>query len=183
MTSCMPYSESYNMKHMTHIRDIRGPNVRFSDSNSKQSRGELKINQSSIMGTIANNPNFSKFRYILKLSNLQGIYNDPQANFTLFVPSDKELSKIPEGVFTNMDDATARHIVHSSTLRNRITSTLLEDSPASYFVTMSRINKLFITNINGETLINNSLKVIEKNIECNNGLIHVVDGLLWPTMI
>jgi uncharacterized surface protein with fasciclin (FAS1) repeats len=170
MTSCGPYSQSNNFTSMTHIQDLRG------------SLPRKEYTRDSLTDIISRNQDFSKFKYILKLSKLDGIYNDPQANFTLFVPSDKELANVPEGVFTNMDDATARHIIQASTLRNRITGILLEDSPASYFVTMCRINKLFITNVNGETYVD-SARVIQKDIECGNGIIHVIDRLIWPLMI
>ena len=171
MTSIGPYSQSYNMTHMQNIPDLRG---------CLPKQGYFP---GSIMDIIDKHPDFTKFNYMMKLSKLNGIYNDPQANFTVLVPSDRALVHIPEGVFINMDDAVARHIIRASTMNNRITSELLEDSPATYFVTMNRIAKLFVSNINGITYVNNDLRVIHKDMEANNGLLHVIDGLIWPDMI
>jgi uncharacterized surface protein with fasciclin (FAS1) repeats len=144
---------------------------------------EEKQCPTSISGIIEQNSNFSKFKYILELSGLKGIYNASQADFTLLVPSDKSLSNIPEGIFLNMDNATARHIVQSSTLRRRIPIELLEDSPAAYFQTKVPHNPLFITNMNGITYINNSIRIIQSNIEGSNGIIHVIDNLIIPYII
>lgn len=171
MTSIGPYTQSYNFTHMWDIPDLRG---------CLPKKGYTK---NSLMDLISNTPGFSKFKYIIKLAKMDGIYNADQADFTLFVPSDRALANLPEEVLLNMDDATARNIVMASTLNRRITGELLADSPASYFVTRSRQNKLFITNISGQTYINNDLKVIDTDIEADNGLIHVVDGLIWPVMV
>ena len=171
MTSIGPYTQSYNFTHMWDIRDLRGclPKKGYCEN--------------SLMDIIAKTPGFSKFKYIIKLAKMDGIYNADQADFTLFVPSDKALADLPEGVLTNMDDATARNIVMASTLNRRITGELLADSPACSFITRSRINKLWVTNISGQTYLNNDIKVVDTDIEASNGLIHVVDGLIWPLMV
>ena len=83
----------------------------------------------------------------------------------------------------NMDQSTARNIIKSSMLNRRITSDLLEDSPAAYFLTTHPPNRLFVTNISGHTHINNDTNVINKNIQAINGIIHVVDKMLWPLII
>jgi len=141
------------------------------------------IPPTSLLGIITSHQDFRKFKYVLNLSGMADRYADPQADFTLFVPSDATISKIPEEIFINMDSSVARTIVRTSTLKRRIPSELLEDSPATNFITTDPINKLFITNISGQTSINNSINVIHKDQVASNGLIHVVDGLLWPVMI
>lgn len=172
MTSIGPYTQSYDLSHMYSIPDLR-------------SIGPVKQNilPSSILGIINSHPDFRKFKYILNLSGLSDRYADPQESFTLFVPSDATISKIPEEIFINMDSSVARNIVKTSTLKRRIPSELLEDSPASHFITTDPINKLFITNISGRTVLNECINIIHKDQPACNGIIHVVDGLLWPAMI
>ncbi len=171
MVSIGPYSESLNFTHMFNQRDLRGPLPL-----RKETPGSLSY-------LIAFHPDFSRFRYMLRLAKLDGLYNDIQADFTVFIPSDKALEHIPPGVFTNMDDATARHIILSSTLNRRITRDILEDSPASYFITRDPTNRLFITNISGRTYLNNDINVIHKDLEASNGIIHVIDALIIPLII
>lgn len=171
MVSIGPYSESMNFRHMFDIPDLRGH------------LPHREPCPTSLTGIIQNHPDFSRFRYMLNLANLESTYNDPQANFTLFIPSDKALSYIDNGVFTNMDKGIARHIVKSSTLRRKITSAILADSPASWLHTNDPPNRLFVTNLNGRTYINNTINVIHKDMEATNGIIHVIDDLIWPDII
>ena len=168
MVSPGPSHEEMNFTYMFDMPDLRGP------------LPEIKYNKDSIMSKLNDNADYSKFKYIIKLANLDGIYSDIQANFTLFVPSDKALSHINDNVFINMDLLTARNIIRSSTLKRRITGAILEDSPRSWFHTLDPRNRLLVTNNNGETFLNNNIKVIHTNISASNGMIHVIDNLLWP---
>ena len=172
MVSMAPTTQSYDLSHMYLIPDLR-------------SVGPVKeiINPNSLLGIINSHEDFKKFKYILNLSGMSGRYADPQGDFTVFVPSDVAISHIPEEIFINMDSNTARAIVKSSTLKRRIPSELIEDSPATKFITTDPINKLFITNISGNTTINECINIVHKDMMSSNGIIHVVDGLLWPVII
>ena len=96
---------------------------------------------------------------------------------TLFVPSDQHLLAKGIGV-TNLDIGSARNIVNASALNRRITRDILEDSPASYFLTRNPSIRLFISNINDRTYINNNVNIIHKDMICTNGIIHVIDSML-----
>jgi uncharacterized surface protein with fasciclin (FAS1) repeats len=137
------------------------------------------------MYLIENHPDFSKFRYIIKLAVMDNLLDNLQANFTLFVPSDSDLKyrNIPEDFYVNMDQGTARHIVLSSLLDNRVPSELIKDSPAMYFITNDPPNRLFMTNINNKTRINNAFNIVHFDIVCTNGIIHVVDGMINPLQL
>ena len=86
-------------------------------------------------------------------------YDALQANCTFFAPPDEYLRHIPEGVFVNMDRGTARSLIMSLTLDRRIPYVLLADSPIATYNTRLIPNKLFITNVNGDMYINNTIKV------------------------
>lgn len=171
MVSMGPATQSYNFSHMWNTKDLRGCLPKEVDY------------PTSLMSIINKHPDFSKFRYMVKLAKLEGIFNSTQADFTIFVPSDKAIAGLGDSVFMNMDDAIARHIVKSSTLDRKIPSELLEDSPAAYFLTKDPPNRLFITNISGRTYINNDINIIHKDMQAVNGLIHVIDKLIWPEII
>lgn len=173
MVSIGPNSQSLDFNSMYFMNDLRG------DLPKKV------FNSNSITSKLFNDPNFTKFSYILKLSNLENLYSDNQADFTLFAVSDKSLTNMNENIFINMDRAVARHIILSSSLERRITGDLLSYSPASYFLTRNKpnISRLFVSNINDTTYINNDIQVLEKDILCKNGIIHIVDNLIYPIMI
>ena len=171
MVSNGPNSAYLRMTHMYDFVDLR-----------KFNKQEPSYNKNSLMDIISCNPNYSIFLYILRLSKLDNLYNDLQANFTLFVPKNEFISG-HDSIFLNMDRYTAMNIVKNLTLNNIITSDLLEDSPASYFLTNNRSSKLLITNVNNVTKINNTIEIIEKNIPANNVIIHTINGLVIPQMI
>ena len=129
---CAPNSQSYDFTSMFDMTD---------------KRGILPITKpcpGTLLDVIENTPDFSKFNYLVKLANQQEVLNSSQANFTIFVPSDKMLRNISDNVFTNMDATTAWYIVKSSMIKNKIPSEILEDSPAAYFYTLSEANRLAI---------------------------------------
>ena len=173
MTSIGPNCQRYNFTHMFDFVDLRG---KFP---------QKKYKTGSIMYLIENHPDFSKFCYIIKLAVMDDVLDNLLADFTLFVPSDSELKyrNITEDFYVNMDQGTARHIVLSSLLDTRIPSEILKDSPATYLTTKDPPNRLFITNINDKTRINNLFSVIHFDIVCNNGIIHVVNGMINPLQL
>ena len=83
------------------------------------------INPNSVLGFVQKNPNYSTFAQILKISGLESIYNDPQLNSTVFVPSDKHLKNNVN--IHGMDQGTAAGIVKFSTLNRVIDSKLIKD--------------------------------------------------------
>jgi len=170
MTSCGPYSQRYNFTHMFDINGVNGkipPKI---------------YTKGSIMYLINTHPDFNYFSYIIRLAELDIILDNIQADFTLFVPSDTEIKmkyKYDDFLLT-MDQSTAKSIVLSSLLDYRIPSEILQNSPASYFNTKYPPNRLFVTNINANTRINNFMNVIHFDIICTNGIIHVVNKLMNP---
>ena len=166
MVSTGPYSQSNNFTHMFDFVDLRGNSFPEKDDNN------------SLMGVINNNPNFSKFKYIVERARMTETLRDQQSHFTLFIPPDNTISGLE---IKEMDISMARHIVRSAMIDRKITSELLEDSKASYFITRSKPNNLFINNINGITYINGDIQIIQKDIITGNGIIHVIDNIIMPS--
>lgn len=171
MTSIGPYSEKTNLSHMYDKVDLRGPLPQKIDT------------QRTISWFISKTPEFSKFRYILRLSKLDNMLCEQGSKYTVFVPTDESLSHIPENVFLNMDVLTARNIIQASILKRQITSDILSDSPCSYFMTLNPHTRLLITNFYGQTSINKNINLIKTDIMTINGIIHVTNGLIKPTDI
>lgn len=167
MTAQYPCAPRFDMTHMYNMRDSRGclPKKAYCEN--------------SIMGIIEKNPDFSKFRYLIKLAKLDGSLNDPQANVTVFVPSDKAIAPLGDSWCVNADLGWAFNLVRTSTVNRRITLELLAQSPAFYLLTRNDPNRLFLSNISGKTLINNDVCVLAE-IPCTNGSIIVVDKLILP---
>lgn len=172
MTSIGPYSKSYDQTHMYDFTDSR-----------RYPRRDIKYCPQTLMGIINTTKELSIASYIVKLANYDGILNDKQANFTMFLPSDTFLKKYPESVFVNFDKGTALNLMKGSMTNRRMTAAIIEDSPAAFFTTLDTSNKIFISNISDTTYINNKIKVVQKDIFASNGVIHIIDDLLWPVII
>lgn len=171
MTSIGPYSKSYDQTHMFDFSDSR-----------RYPRRDIAYCPRSLMGIIDTTPELSRANFMVKLADMDGILNDQQAEFTMFLPSDNFLEKYPESTFVNFDKGTVRKILRGSMTNRRMTSTIIEDSPSAFFMPLDRSSKIFISNISGGTYINNCMKVVQKDIFASNGVIHIIDDLLWPTM-
>jgi len=166
MTAIGPYTQS-SVKY-TH----NDPQIRFCRDDKK-----IAYDKSSIMGILSRTPIFSKFARILQIAQMDGIYDQPQANFTLLAVQNTDIS---DEFMETIDVGDARRIVKSSSFNRIIPSFLLEDSPVTYFMTTDEGTKLFITNLYGETMINNKIGFKNKDISASNGMIHVIDKVIIP---
>lgn len=168
MTSILPNTQAMNYTHMFDMVDLNGCLPRVEPC------------KSTITGFLYNNPKYSKFYSILNKSRMNSLYDSTMSNFTLFIPDNDSIYHINTDY---IDLALARHIIKCSTLNFKVSGDMLEDSPASYFITNDPPNRLYITNMNNETVINNRINVIQKDVKVSNGIIHVIDGLILPNVM
>lgn len=183
MTYIGPYTQSLNYTHMFDFVDYQSDKV------------YQQLHTGSIYSLLSSHTDFTLFTSIIDKAKLTTLYDDPQANFTLFAVSDKYLLPI-RNIICNLDIAQSRQIIQSLTVNNRIPSELIKDSPASFFYVVNDNTKLFTTNVSDETYINMSCnsasviqgtcaeaKIIQFDIAANNGIIHIIDKLLFPLFI
>ena len=176
MTYMSPNSQSYNMTHMSSFVDQR-------------LRSGLTIpvvyNPNTIYGVLKSSNKFEKMCKIIETSHLFARYNEPQANFTLFAAPDEKLLHIRDDIVDEMDKGTATDIVKCMTLHRIIDKSVLTSSPVAYYPTDNRIQQLYITNLVRDdklvTSLNDTARVLQFDVPCGNGMIHVIDNLLLPT--
>lgn len=167
MVSNGPASQGLNPTHMFSFVDYRGEKCE-------------KIRDGTIMAFL-NNGKFSKFRAIVQKALAVGELNTVsfKNERTLFVVSDNYLSHIPGEFFTNMDTNTARGILNASTIPRLLDSKILLSSPVSYYNTKGP--RMYMTNINRITSVNECATVIEFDYFLSNGIVHLVDNIILPT--
>ena len=167
MVSIGPYSESLNFTHQfdLHPAKVSKPKPR-----------------NSLWGLLQINPEFSAFKEIVKKAKLDGKLDDPQTNLTLFVPSNSYLN-LPPGYLENMDTLTARKLVNFSCLNRKISLKLIKAQPVIKFITKLPTNKLYVTNLNCQTVLHGDTILLYGDIEVDNGLIHVIDKIMVPTTL
>jgi hypothetical protein len=164
MTYCGPTTQSYNMTHMNFKPLYQPP-----------------VSTTTIYGKLKANGNFTQFIKILDLSAYKERLNDDQSNFTLFAVPDIVLNGLNPLIFSNLDRNSATNIISTMLLDNKIDSKTLQQSPVSYIDSRNVNQSLYVTNIRGETRINNCCLVKEFDINCSNGMIHITDGLLFSS--
>lgn len=171
MVSLGPYSEPQNFTHMFDMVDLNGP--------SKQK----VYSKNSLMELIDKTNNFSKFKHIIKLAKLENLFDviDTEFNnYTMFIPYNKYIN---DNIFQHLDISSARHIVRSSVIKNKIPLELLQSSVSSYYITLDSPNILNINNINQNIYINYDTSILKGNLMCNNGIIHATNKLVYKKML
>jgi len=175
MVSYTPDTQPMNYTHMYSFEDLNG------SLNGSQDEYSLCTNPDSLFGMIYNNKNYSRFKTIIDRSCMAGQLDQKQADFTLFAPPDHYLMKYPESFFTKMDDGFARQILKASMLNRRIGDELIKSSPCAYYYTLNPEMRMYVTNIDKDTIINNRCKVISKAVCLDNGLFYAINNLIIPT--
>lgn len=144
------------------------------------SKVRTSVNCNSIADVINRDPSLTKFRYIMRRAGAESLFSQCEEPLTVFVPRDEYISE-PSEFYASMDIGSAKEIVNSCVLSRRINGYLVTSSPASYYATKNPENRLFVTNNNGNTILNQRAKVVEFDRDCANGLIHFTTALLFPT--
>jgi uncharacterized surface protein with fasciclin (FAS1) repeats len=172
MTSLGPYTQSLNFTHMFDMPDLRGAR-------------KSQVCPNSLLAIIDDEKNdFSLYSYLVKLAGLSTELMEPQANFTLFIPSDTFIrQKNLESVILKMDRSSARHLILSTMLNNKITTDLLMISKACKFITRDPPNNLNVLYVNNKITINGKAHIVKGDIEAVNGIIQVIDDVLFPYVL
>ena len=67
-------------------------------------------------------------------------------------------------------------------MKRSLDQNILQSSPVSIFPTVDRSNSMNMNTVNGKTMLENCVSVIHWNHPASNGLIHVIDDLLVPSI-
>jgi len=98
--------------------------------------------------------------------------------FTVFAPTDEAFGKLPEGTVESLleNKEKLKNILTYHVVSGKVMSTDVVNMDSATTVNGQKIT---ITVKDGTVMINNA-KVIKADIECSNGVIHVIDTVLLP---
>lgn len=172
-----PSNESRDIKFMYDLPDLM-PSSKYKNKIIL----DKKICENTLLGFINKNLNiFSKFMFIIKISEMENLFMQMEFNKTLFLPVN---DLIPDDLLENLDQNLAKAIVNFSLFFRIIDKNLLTSSPAYYLMSNYKpLPRLLITNINNKIQLNGCATIIDYNIKLNNGIIHVIDKVLIPPVI
>ena len=138
----------------------------------------------SIVDVARDAGSFSTLLTALEAAGLDATLADEDADFTVFAPTDEAFEALPEGTLDTLladtdllTDVLLYHVITDSVVGSDTALSL-----AGTTTTMANEAKLAIT-VRGDALYLNESLVIDTDIEASNGVIHVIDAVLTPTVI
>lgn len=111
------------------------------------------------------------FLPIIKNARKMPFYNS-EGRYTLFVP------KSSEHDYHHLDPNLSIRILNMSTVPGIITTDMFLNNQTIFPLDHPRNNLYIRKNLN--TIKVSDKQIIFGNIECNNGIIHIIDSILWP---
>ncbi len=131
----------------------------------------------NIIETASSNPDFTTLVTAIKAAGLVDTLSS-EGPFTVFAPNNAAFAKIPDatlqGILADKAKLTSiltYHVISGKVL-SKDTTTISEAKTVEGSVVKIDAKK--------GLMINNS-KVVKEDIECSNGVIHVIDTVLMPT--
>jgi transforming growth factor-beta-induced protein len=128
----------------------------------------------SVIALLKANPDLSTFAGLLEGTDLEGLLAEP-GTYTVFAPTNAafaELGTLPEG--DRLREILFYHVVDQELNQTQ----LREQAPFTLVTTEGRAISVAL---NGDTLtLNETTTVQTPDVEAENGVIHVVTGVLTP---
>ncbi len=120
---------------------------------------------------------FKTLAKLLADADLVGVMKGP-GPFTVFAPTDEAFAKVPKDVLDGLarDKAKLKTVLEYHVLTSRWTT----DDIKLVKQTGTAQGKPVAFASSGTTLTVNSAKIVKPNVNCTNGMIHVIDAVLLP---
>ena len=138
----------------------------------------------SIVDVARDAGSFSTLLTALEAAGLDATLADEDADFTVFAPTDEAFEALPEGTLDSLladtdllTDVLLYHVITDSVVGSDTALSL-----AGTTQLMANEAKVAIT-VRGDALYLNESMVIDTDIEASNGVIHVIDMVLVPTVL
>jgi uncharacterized surface protein with fasciclin (FAS1) repeats len=120
---------------------------------------------------------FKTLAKLLTDAELIGVMKGP-GPYTVFAPTDEAFAKVPADVLAGLgkDKAKLQEVLKYHVLTSKWTT----DDIKLVKQTGTAQGKSVTFGATGGTLTVNGAKVVKPNIDCTNGMIHVIDAVLLP---
>lgn len=133
--------------------------------------------QKDIVDTAVAAGNFKTLAKLLTDADLIGVMKSP-GPFTVFAPTDEAFAKVPKATLDALakDKAKLQNVLKYHVLTSKWTT----DDIGLVKSTGTAMGQSIAIVRTGTILTVNGAKVIKGNIDCANGMIHVIDTVLLP---
>ncbi len=146
----------------------------------EKTEDEPAVIENTIAGIILNDSTLSTFEALMVKANL-AITFDGTDPYTVFAPDNAAFaaSGITTAIINNYSQAQAQTIFLYHTLVSKVMAADLPVGPNAVVTTFTN-DSLFVTKDgNGGVFINGN-KLIQADINADNGVIHIINGVLYP---
>jgi uncharacterized surface protein with fasciclin (FAS1) repeats len=135
-----------------------------------------KYNMNTIVETAINAGNFKTLVAGVQAAGLVDTLNG-EGPFTVFAPTDEAFAKLPEGTVENLlaNPEELKKVLTYHVVSGKV---MASDVMGLSSATSIQGGTLAIDTSNGVKI--NSSTVVTPDIECSNGVIHVIDSVLLP---
>ena len=120
---------------------------------------------------------FKTLAKLLTDADLVGVMKGP-GPYTVFAPTDEAFAKVPKDVLDGLakDKAKLQAVLKYHVLTSKWTT----DDIKLVKETGTAQGKHVVFGTSGTTLTVNGAKLVKPNVDCSNGMIHVIDAVLLP---
>ena len=148
--------------------------------------GNFNYPKNDIPTTAEAVPTLSTLVTALKTGNIVRALSYPEGPFTVFAPNDAAFGKLPAGTLAyllahpqELDQVLAYHVVDARGDRGR--GRLYADEIHNFQEAFTLEGQALVFVVaGGKVLVNGNSTVIQANVDCSNGVVHVVDTVLIP---
>jgi len=139
--------------------------------------GPASAQPKDIVDTAVAAGSFKTLAKLLTDADLIGVMKGP-GPYTVFAPTDDAFAKVPADVLAGLgkDAAKLREVLKYHVLTSKWTT----DDIKLVKQTGTAQGKSVVFGASGGVLTVNGAKVVKPNIDCTNGMIHVIDAVLLP---
>lgn len=155
----------------------------FYTADALQTRPRLREqkDEGTVMDFLYANPETSIFAYLVEKANLVWLLGGSMFDSTVFVPLNSALmARYSEDVIKNIGEEMAYRIVRYSILKNRIEYWLLETMNYAALVPDKSYDRIEMFNVDGNLILNETVRVLKMDKVCTNGVVLFVDDILNP---
>lgn len=144
---------------------------------------KFRIKPDTISGFLHTSNDFTFFSWLIKKAEMEMKMGHEQFDSTLFLVKDEDIKKQmgpnAEDFFVQLDKNTAYHILYSHLLDKKIHKRTLMSQRLTKLFTKNDKKQIMFLNNNGDVSLNNIARLVQEDIILSNGVIHIIDHLLF----
>lgn len=135
--------------------------------------------EQSILALLQQNESLSTFVELIRAADMVVTLESP-APYTVFAPTNEAFAALPQGTIETLkapgNKMELTRIIQAHVLPNRITSEEMQHNMPM----KTAMGEEVIVKKNDDTIMVGGAKVLLKDVQASNGVVHVVDKLLIP---